>query len=88
MSAQLSPVSPSFPATASGGHPSFQPGAGLVPLLWAAFRLWRVQSRMRNVAADMDPRIMQDVGVPEWLVHETTVHRELARLRNVDYLRW
>jgi hypothetical protein len=36
----------------------------------------------------MDPRIMRDVGVPEWLVHETTVHRELARLRNVDYLRW
>ncbi|WP_332613322.1 isoleucyl-tRNA synthetase [Achromobacter sp. ESBL13] len=88
MSAQLTPASPSLQAAACGGQPSLPAGAGLLALLWAAFQLWRMQSRVRKLAADMDPRIMEDVGVPDWLVHETTVHRDLARLRNVDYLRW
>jgi hypothetical protein len=36
----------------------------------------------------MDPHIMQDIGVPDWLVNETTLHRELSRMRDADYMRW
>jgi len=89
MSAQIS-TPYSFPAAASApqnGMPA--PGqAGLFSLLWAAYCQWRFQSRLRNLAADMDPHIMKDMGVPEWLVHESTVQRQLERMRNADYLRW
>jgi len=61
---------------------------GLLGKLIAAVRQWRIKARMRNQAADMDPHIMQDIGVPDWLVNETTLHRELSRMRDADYMRW
>lgn len=56
--------------------------------LWAAYRKRRADSRLRNLAADMDPHILQDVGAPNWLVNETTRERDLARLKHTDYMRW
>lgn len=91
MSAQISTASSySFPATTPAQQKNMPATgqAGLLRLLWEAFCQWRLQSRLRNLAADTDPRIMKDIGAPEWLVHESTVQRELTRLRNVDYLRW
>lgn len=61
---------------------------GLFRKLCAAVRLWRSEARIRNMAADMDPHILQDVGAPEWLVNETTLQRDLNRMRNADYMRW
>ena len=89
MSAQTSPTY-SFPAAASAPqHVMAAPRqAGLLSLLWAAYCQWRLQSRLRTLAADMDPHIMKDMGVPEWLVRESTVQRQLERMRNADYLRW
>ncbi|WAI85648.1 MULTISPECIES: isoleucyl-tRNA synthetase [Achromobacter] len=86
MSAQISNIY-SFPAAQHQNMPAQSP-VGLVSLLWAAFCQWRLQSRLRNLAADMDPHIMKDMGVPEWLVHESTLQRDLERMRNADYLRW
>ena len=65
-----------------------KPPLGLFGKLCAAFHEWRVERRMRNLATDMDPHIMQDVGVPDWLVNETTVQRELSRIRSTEYMRW
>ncbi len=56
--------------------------------IWGAYRKWRSEARMRNLAAQMDAHQLQDVGAPQWLVNEATVKRDLERLRNADYLRW
>lgn len=88
MSAPVFPASSPYEAAASGRPAHFPAGAGLFSLLWAAFRQWRLQSRLRNLAAEMDPRIMRDMGVPDWLISESTAERQLSRLRDVDYLRW
>ncbi|MBB1594846.1 isoleucyl-tRNA synthetase [Achromobacter sp. UMC46] len=56
--------------------------------LWAAYRKRRAESQLRNLARDMDPHILQDVGAPNWLVNETTMQRDLARLKHTDYMRW
>lgn len=83
-----------LPMASTVGAPSadlataIKPPLGLFGKLCAAFHEWRVERRMRNLATDMDPHIMQDVGVPDWLVNETTVQRELSRIRNTEYMRW
>lgn len=77
----------SVAVTADAPHKTRAMG-GLLGKLIAAVRQWRLKTRMRNQAADMDPHIMQDIGVPDWLVNETTLHRELSRLRDADYMRW
>ncbi|MFY0479947.1 hypothetical protein [Achromobacter marplatensis] len=56
--------------------------------LWAAYCKRRAEFQLRNLAADMDPHILQDVGAPHWLINETTMQRDLARLRHTDYMRW
>lgn len=61
---------------------------GWLGKLWAAYCKRRAESRLRNLAADMDPHILQDVGAPSWLVNETTLQRDLARLKHTDYMRW
>lgn len=88
------------PRAAPGAH-SGTPASGLAvaetiqPLrggwfgrIWRAYRERRRESQLRNLAADMDVHMLQDVGAPAWLVNESTVQRELARLRNADYMRW
>lgn len=61
---------------------------GWLGKLWAAYCKRRETSRLRNLAVDMDPHILQDVGAPNWLVNETTMQRDLARLKHTDYMRW
>lgn len=61
---------------------------GWLGKLWAAYCKRRAESRLRNLAADMDPHILQDVGAPNWLVNETTLQRDLERLKHTDYMRW
>ncbi|WP_315138233.1 hypothetical protein [Achromobacter marplatensis] len=61
---------------------------GWLGKLWAAYCRRREASRLRNLAVDMDPHILQDVGAPSWLVNETTLQRDLARLKHTDYMRW
>lgn len=64
------------------------PDRGFLVRIWLAYRRRRNEARLRNLATDMDPHLLQDVGAPEWLINETTVQRDLARLRNADYMRW
>ena len=64
------------------------PDHGLLARLWNAYRAHRNVARMRNIAQDMEPHMLSDVGAPEWLVNEAAVRRELTRLRNVDSIRW
>ncbi|MEN4920212.1 hypothetical protein ABE485_16190 [Achromobacter spanius] len=64
------------------------PGQSWLGRIWGAYRKWRSEARMRNLAAQMDAHQLQDVGAPQWLVNEATVKRDLERLRNADYLRW
>lgn len=56
--------------------------------IWNAYRSWRNAARMRNMAQDMEPHMLCDVGAPQWLVNEVSVRRELSRLRHVDFIRW
>lgn len=64
------------------------PDRGLLARLWNAYLAHRNAARMRNIAQDMDPHMLNDVGAPQWLVNEATVRRELTRLRHVDFIRW
>jgi len=81
------PSSAAIPVTA----PSAEPAArhlGLFALLAAAFRKRRNEARLRHLAADLDEHMLQDLGAPSWLMNEAAVKRDLARFRDVDYLRW
>ena len=64
------------------------PDRGLLARIWKAYLARRNAARMRNMAKDMEPHMLNDVGAPQWLVNEASVRRELARLRHVDYIRW
>ncbi|WP_240622281.1 hypothetical protein [Achromobacter mucicolens] len=64
------------------------PDRSFMARLWHAYCARRNQRRMRNLAQDMEPHMLIDVGAPPWLVNEVTLRRDLARLRNNDYLRW
>ena len=64
------------------------PDRSLIARLWNAYRTRRNVARMRNIAEDMDPHILSDVGAPQWLVNEVTVRQELTRLRDIDFIRW
>ncbi len=83
-----SPAAPAPVAVVADAPHKPRAMGGLLGKLVAAVRQWRMKARMRNQAADMDPHIMQDIGVPDWLVNETTLHRELSRMRDADYIRW
>ncbi|WP_234015705.1 hypothetical protein [Achromobacter spanius] len=64
------------------------PDRGFLTRLWNAYLAHRNAARMRNIAQDMEPHMLNDVGAPQWLVNEATVRRELTRLRHVDFIRW
>ncbi|WP_313625637.1 hypothetical protein [Achromobacter sp.] len=64
------------------------PDDSLLARIWRAYCRHRNAARMRNLAAEMEPHMLDDVGAPQWLVNEITVQRDLERLRNVDYIRW
>ncbi|MGY6271960.1 isoleucyl-tRNA synthetase [Achromobacter denitrificans] len=64
------------------------PGGGLLARAWSAYRLRRNKARLRKLARELDEHMLRDVGAPDWLVSEACVNRELARLRDVNYLRW
>lgn len=64
------------------------PRAGFIAMLAAAYRKRRNEARLRQLAADLDEHMLQDLGAPGWLMNEVAVKRDLARLRDVDYLRW
>jgi len=101
MSAQL--CTPSSPALAAASWdrqqstavpvaaPCAKPAAprlGFFAVLAAAFRKRRNEARLRHLAADLDEHMLQDLGAPNWLMNEAAVKRDMARLRDVDYLRW
>ncbi|MGB3434689.1 hypothetical protein [Achromobacter sp.] len=75
------------PVTAPPAEPA-APRLGLFAVLAAAFRKRRNEARLRHLAADLDEHMLQDLGAPSWLMNEAAVKRDLARLRDVDYLRW
>lgn len=64
------------------------PDRGFIARIWDAYCARRNAARMRNMAEDMEPHMLSDVGAPQWLVNEANVRREFARLRSVDYIRW
>lgn len=93
----LEPVAPSANAAganldrsrvAEGAPLSISSGNGLLAKLWVAYRRYRNIRRLRNLPAELDVHLLEDVGAPAWLVNEVTVDRDLRRLRDVDYLRW
>ncbi|WP_254241734.1 hypothetical protein [Achromobacter pestifer] len=101
MSAQLcTPPSPALaatsrdrqqPAAVLGAPPRAEqaaPQPGFFAMLAAAYRKRRNEARLRHLAADLDEHMLQDLGAPRWLMNEAAVKRDLARLRDVDYLRW
>ena len=101
MSAQLcTPSSPALAATSWDRQPatampvvapSAEPAPsrlGFFAMLAAAYRKRRNEARLRHLAADLDEHMLQDLGAPNWLMNEAAVKRDLARLRDVDYLRW
>ena len=62
--------------------------AGLVSRLWRAYREWRRERTLRNLAENMDPHLLRDVGAPEWLVNQSSVEESLKRITRIDALRW
>lgn len=64
------------------------PDCSLLARIWNAYRARRNAARMRNIAQDMEPHMLDDVGAPQWLINEASVRRDLSRLRHVDYIRW
>lgn len=64
------------------------PDCSLLARIWNAYRTRRNAARMRNIAQDMEPHMLDDVGAPQWLINEASVRRDLSRLRHVDYIRW
>ncbi|UIP22463.1 isoleucyl-tRNA synthetase [Achromobacter deleyi] len=68
--------------------PASVPDQGFLARIWLAYCARRNEARLRNLATDMDPHMLEDVGAPDWLINETTLQRDLTRLRNADYMRW
>lgn len=64
------------------------PDCSLLARIWNAYRARRNAARMRNIAQDMEPHMLDDVGAPQWLINEASIRRDLSRLRHVDYIRW
>lgn len=64
------------------------PDRSLLARIWNAYRVRRNAARMRNIAQDMEPHMLDDVGAPQWLINEASVRRDLSRLRPIDYIRW
>lgn len=62
--------------------------AGLFSRLWRAYREWRNERTLRNLAEDMDPHLLRDVGAPDWLVNQSSVEESLKRITRIDPLRW
>lgn len=79
MSAPAMPV----PPTADAALPT-----GLASRLWRAYREWRRERTLRNLAENMDPHLLRDVGAPEWLVNQSSVEESLKRITRIDPLRW
>lgn len=71
------------PPTADAALP-----AGLVSRLWHAYREWRSERTLRNLAENMDPHLLRDVGAPEWLVNQSSVEESLKQITRIDPLRW
>lgn len=92
------PPTPMVGAPRSSEPASFEPVAVLenaqapdrsfIARLWCAYCARRLAARMRNVAQDMDAHMLHDVGAPPWLINEVALRRDLAGLRNREYLRW
>lgn len=89
------PAAPGPAATAPVVKPSVPvleaaqaPDRSLLARIWNAYRARRNAARMRNIAQDMEPHMLDDVGAPQWLINEASVRRDLSRLRHVDYIRW
>ena len=62
--------------------------AGLVSRFWRAYREWRRERTLRNLAENMDPHLLRDVGAPEWLVSQSSVEESFKRITRIDALRW
>ncbi len=77
-----------MPGAAPSGEQAAPPRPGFFAMLAAAYRKRRNEARLRHLAADLDEHMLQDLGAPRWLMNEAAVKRDLARLRDVDYLRW
>ena len=84
MSAHTCSTSPVAVSRATATH-AF---GNLAGWLWSCYLGYRARNRLRRLAVDLDEHMLQDVGAPDWLVSEATVNRELARLRDANYLRW
>ncbi|MGS1109265.1 hypothetical protein ACVCNH_23650 [Achromobacter anxifer] len=76
------------PGAAPRAEQAAPPRPGFFAMLAAAYRKRRNEARLRHLAADLDEHMLQDLGAPRWLMNEAAVKRDLARLRDVDYLRW
>ncbi len=81
-------LSPALPATPAVLEAAQAPDRSFITRIWHAYRAWRNTARMRNMAQDMEPHLLSDVGAPPWLINEASVRRELSRLRHIDYIRW
>lgn len=79
---------PSAPEPAAALESAQAPDRSFVARLWHAYCARRNAARMRNIAQDMEPHMLSDVGAPQWLINEASVRRELTRLRTVDFIRW
>lgn len=81
-------LSPALSATPAVLEAAQAPDRSFLTRIWHAYRAWRNTARMRNMAQDMEPHLLSDVGAPPWLINEASVRRELSRLRHIDYIRW
>ncbi len=81
-------TSPAVPATPAVLETAQAPDRSFLTRIWHAYCARRNTARMRNLAKDMEPHLLSDVGAPPWLINEASVRRELSRLRHIDYIRW
>ncbi|CAB3918331.1 MAG: hypothetical protein ACWGIK_16325 [Achromobacter pulmonis] len=61
---------------------------GILLRLWRRYRQRRAHAVLRNLAEEMDPHMLADIGAPQWLVNQSTANRALTRRVGVEYLRW
>lgn len=64
------------------------PTGGVVVRLRQAYRRWRADRILRNLADEMDAHMLKDVGAPDWLVSQALVEQSLKRINRIDSLRW
>lgn len=65
-----------------------RPSGGFIGRLWRAYRTWRADRILRNLADEMDAHMLKDVGAPEWVVSRATLEQSLKRITRIDTLRW